>query len=57
MVGSILSAVIVVSLVSIGVAVGPALRVEGTPCEVSSTLHNRHNGSMKRSVGRTRSAQ
>ncbi len=42
---------------STGVATGPAASVEGTPWLVSSSVHSRHSGSMKRTVGRTTSAQ
>ncbi len=41
---------------SIGVATGPAAKVEGTPWLVSSTAHSRHSGSMKRTQARTTSA-
>ncbi|MNM80321.1 hypothetical protein D3C81_922870 [compost metagenome] len=44
------------ALVSIGVACGPAANVEGTPCQVSSNVHTRHNGNRKRRHNRTTSA-
>jgi len=45
------------ALASTGTATGPPASVAGTPCQVSSAERIRHNGSTKRSVARTTSAQ
>ncbi len=45
------------ALLSNGVAVAAPCKVDGTPCQPSSTVHSRHSGNNTRTLERITSAQ